>query len=216
MDIVQPQFELPGFNCPFCNAYAHMDWTRRINVNYRYMVHTATCAKCDSASIWRTQLDQSDNTILETKMLFPDVSVSIVPENDMPHDVRADFEEAKAVFQKSPKASAALLRLALQKLLKHLGEPGENINKDIGSLVEKGKLNVGVQRAADTVRITGNNAVHPGVMNDEDIDYIAAKMFDLINFIVKKTITEPREIEEIYNSTPEGARNAITRRDAAQ
>jgi hypothetical protein len=215
MDIVQPQFQLAAFNCPFCNAYAHMDWMKRINVNYRFMVSTATCAKCDQASIWRTQMNQNNNAPLETQMIYPDVSVSVIPENDMPYDVKADFEEAKSVFQKSPKASAALLRLALQKLLKHLGEPGENINKDIGSLVEKGLLNAGVQRAADTVRITGNNAVHPGVMNDDDIDYIAAKMFDLINFIVKKTITEPREIEEIYNSTPEGARNAITRRDAA-
>lgn len=215
MDIVQPQFDLSAFNCPFCKTYAHMDWSRRINITYRFMVYTATCAKCDTASIWRTQLHETNNALLETQMIYPDVSVSVIPENDMPHDVRADFEEAKAVFHKSPKASAALLRLALQKLLKHLGEPGENINKDIGSLVEKGTLNVGVQRAADTVRITGNNAVHPGVMNDDDIDYIAAKMFDLINFIVKKTITEPREIEEIYNSTPEGARNAITRRDAA-
>lgn len=215
MDIVQPEFDLSAFNCPFCNAYAHMEWMRKTTVNYRFMLWTATCAKCDIASIWRSQLHEHANEILRTQMIYPDITVSVIPESDMPYDVKADFEEAKSVFQKSPKASAALLRLALQKLLKHLGEPGENINTDIGSLVEKGILNVGVQRAADTVRITGNNAVHPGVMNDEDIDYIAAKMFDLINFIVKKTITEPREIEDIYNSTPEGARNAITRRDAA-
>lgn len=215
MDIVQPEFEQNAFNCPFCNAYAHMDWIRRTTVNLSFMLWTATCAKCELASIWRSQLHEHTNEILRTQMIYPDITVSVIPENDMPYDVKADFEEAKSVFQKSPKASAALLRLALQKLLKHLGEPGENINTDIGSLVEKGLLNVGVQRAADTVRITGNNAVHPGVMNDEDIDYIAAKMFDLINFIVKKTITEPREIEDIYNSTPEGARNAITRRDAA-
>lgn len=216
MDIVQPEFELKAFNCPTCNAYAHMEWVRRILVVGNYLVHTASCAKCKRESLWRSQLNDLTSEIIETHMIYPDVSVSVTPEKDMPDDVKADFEEAKSVFHKSPKASAALLRLALQKLLKHLGEPGNNINDDIKSLVAQGKLNAAVQQAADTVRITGNNAVHPGIMNDDDIDYIAAKIFDLINFIVKKTITEPREIEEIYKSTPEGAREAITRRDAAR
>ncbi|TCB83211.1 DUF4145 domain-containing protein [Acinetobacter sp. ANC 3791] len=133
----------------------------------------------------------------------------------MPDDVKADFEEAKSVFNKSPKAAAALLRLALQKLLKYLGQPGNNINNDIKNLVSNGILSSGIQKAADTVRIVGNNAVHPGIMNDEDVDYIASKLFNLINFIVKKTITEPKEIEELFSSTPESAREAITRRDAA-
>ncbi|ATZ64229.1 DUF4145 domain-containing protein [Acinetobacter bereziniae] len=216
MDIVQPEFKLEAFNCPICNAYAHMGWVRRIVVLGNYLVHTASCAKCKRESLWRSQLNDLTSEIVETHMIYPDVSVSVTPEKDMPDDVKADFEEAKSVFHKSPKASAALLRLALQKLLKHLGEPGNNINEDIKSLVAQGKLNAAVQQAADTVRITGNNAVHPGIMNDDDIDYIAAKIFDLINFIVKKTITEPREIEEIYKSTPEGAREAITRRDAAR
>ncbi|BAP36700.1 hypothetical protein AS4_17600 [Acinetobacter guillouiae] len=216
MEIVQPEFELRAFNCPSCKAYAHMQWNRKILVVGNYLVHTASCAKCSQESLWRSQLNELTNEILETHMIFPDISVSVIPEKDMPHDVKVDFEEAKSVFHKSPKASAALLRLALQKLLKHLGEPGNNINEDIKSLVAQGKLNAAVQQAADTVRITGNNAVHPGIMNDDDIDYIAAKIFDLINFIVKKTITEPREIEEIYKSTPEGAREAITRRDAAR
>lgn len=215
MEIVSPAFELNAFNCPLCNAYAHIEWSCKIRENFNYAVSTATCAKCNQASLWRATFSETNGRVVSTQMIYPDISISVIPEIDMPDDVKADFEEAKSVFHKSPKASAALLRLALQKLLMHLGEPGNNINDDIKSLVSQGKLNAAVQRAADTVRITGNNAVHPGVMNDEDIDYIAAKMFDLINFIVKKTITEPREIEEIYNSTPEGARNAITRRDAA-
>ncbi|MEZ8944164.1 hypothetical protein AB4510_22065 [Vibrio sp. 10N.222.54.B12] len=70
-----------------------------------------------------------------------------------------------------------------------------------------------VIKVADTVRITGNNAVHPGEMSDEDFDFVASKLFDLINFIVKKGITEPKELEELHGKTPEAPRKAAKRQD---
>ncbi|MFK8012671.1 MAG: DUF4145 domain-containing protein, partial [Marinicellaceae bacterium] len=118
------------------------------------------------------------------------------------------------VFSKSPRSAAALLRLGLQKLCKHLGEDGKNINKNIRNLAEKNTLPPLIVKVADTVRITGNNAVHPGEMSDEDVDYVASKMFDLLNFIVKKGISEPKELEELYNLTPEAPRLAAEAKDA--
>ena len=38
-------------------------------------------------------------------------------------------------------------------------------------------------------------------------------MFDLINFIVKKAITEPKELDELYQLMPENARNAAEAQD---
>ena len=40
---------------------------------------------------------------------------------------------------------------------------------------------------ADTLRITGNNAVHPGTMDEKDFDDVAEKMFSLLNFIINYT-----------------------------
>ena len=71
-----------------------------------------------------------------------------------------------------------------------------------------------VVKVADTVRITGNNAVHPGTMKDEDFDFVASKMFDLINFIVKKGISEPKELNALYELTPEGPRKSAEDKDA--
>lgn len=71
-----------------------------------------------------------------------------------------------------------------------------------------------VVKVADTVRITGNNAVHPGEMSDEDFDHIASKMFELLNFVVKKGISEPKELEALYTMTPEGPRKSAENRDA--
>lgn len=214
MEHLLPEFKKRAFICPSCNVYANMDWIhldQNEKKNPTITIYLSRCFHCKCDSIWR--LTSPYNKASTSEMIYPRTDVIVKAEADMPEDVKADFEEAKQVYNASPKAAAALLRLALQKLLVHLGQPGKNINSEIGNLVAEGKLNGGIQKAADTVRLTGNNSVHPGEMNEEDVDFIASKMFDLINFIIRKTITEPRELEELYNMTPQKAREAIEKRD---
>ena len=130
------------------------------------------------------------------------------------------YNEAREVFPHSKKATAALLRLALQKLCIHLGEKGKNINDDIASLVKKG-LPVQVQKALDYVRVTGNNSVHPGEMNidgwrldvSNEIDDICSRLFSMLNFIVDRMIIQPKKIEEAFDFLPENAKAAIDKRD---
>jgi hypothetical protein len=70
-----------------------------------------------------------------------------------------------------------------------------------------------VQKSLDALRITGNNAVHPGEINLEEKPEKVLKLFELLNFIANKMITEPREIENFYTGLPEGALDAVKRRD---
>jgi hypothetical protein len=58
-------------------------------------------------------------------IVWPPVSTAPKPHGDMPDDAKQDYEEARQVLPHSPRAAAALLRLALQKLCKNLGEPGK-------------------------------------------------------------------------------------------
>ena len=180
--------------------------------------YQAICDHCKEYSLWRvTKINDSGvnngSMVSIGTMLYPDFGSAPLPAEDMPEDVKKDYEEAARIFIKSPRGAAALLRLGLQKLCIHLGEKGKNINDDIRSLVEKGVFSGQVVKVADTLRITGNNAVHPGQISDEDFDRAAAKMFDLINFIVKKAITEPKELDELYQLMPENARNAAEAQD---
>lgn len=117
-----------------------------------------------------------------------------VPAEDMPEEIKVIYFEAREVFTKSPRASAALLRLALQHLCQHLGGEGKNINDDIAKLVKAG-LDARVQRSLDIVRVTGNNAVHPGQLDIVDNNDIAARLFGLLNFIVDTMITQPKQID---------------------
>ena len=213
---VAPKFNLEAFNCPFCNAYAHMTWT--IGSESAFSDYTeAKCHKCHKKSLWRKEEHFWPVIGTITKvgyMIYPDTGNAPFPAEDMPEDVRVDYMEAASIFRKSHRGGAALLRLALQKLLKHLGQEGKNINEDIRALAQNSSLPTKVIQVADTLRITGNNAVHPGTMSDEDFDGVAEKMFDLINFIVRKAITEPKELDELYLKVPESARKSAEMQDA--
>lgn len=131
----------------------------------------------------------------------------------MPEDIRRDYDEASAILGLSPRGAAALLRLAIQKLCKHLGQPGDNINSDIAALVANG-LHTVIQKALDTVRVIGNEAVHPGQIDLRDNSAVAESLFRLVNMIVEKTISEPKEVDALYALLPEGKRDGIVQRDA--
>ena len=60
-----------------------------------------------------------------------------------------------------------------------LGEKGKKIDDDIASLVRKG-LEPDIQQALDVVRVTGNNAVHPGQIILEDDKATAVALFELV------------------------------------
>lgn len=148
-------------------------------------------------------------------MVYPSVFVMERAHEDMPNELLPDYLEAAAVYSTSPKASAALIRLLLQKLLIHLGCKGKNINEDIGSLVAKG-LPAQVQMALDICRIVGNSAVHPGEINVEDTPDVVTGLFSLINFIVEDQISRPKRLQELYQKMPQGTLEAIEKRDKKQ
>lgn len=218
MKFIAPEFKKDSFHCPLCGTYAHMTWELLQTHTRRSFYHEALCSCCNLTSLWRVTRYQDNGQYGRVdssgELIFPDNGIAALPEEDMPEDVKNDYIEATRIFNRSPRGAAALLRLGLQKLCKHLGEDGKNINTDIRNLASKNILPPMVVKVADTVRITGNNAVHPGQMSDEDFDQVASKMFDLLNFIVRKGISEPKELETLYHLTPEGPRKDAEAKDA--
>lgn len=211
------KFELKSFNCPHCGTYAKQNWWYMVkidrvfpngishNIYSRDYVNQFRCAQCDSCNnhtIW-----------LGDKMMYPTSGTAPLPNPDMPHDVKQDYEEARSIVTLSPRGAAALLRLSIQKLCKHLGASGENINSDIATLVANG-LPVKLQQALDSVRVVGNNAVHPGQIDlTDDVD-TANKLFVFINIICDNQISQPKQINEFYTEKiPDNLKDAIDKRD---
>lgn len=164
-------------------------------------VNVSECYNCKKLTIW-----------IYDRIVYPTTGEAPPANADLPEEIRRDYEEASSIVNLSPRGAAAIIRLCIQKLCKHLGQPGENINADIGSLVAQG-LDVRIQRALDAVRVIGNNAVHPGAINLSDDRATAESLFRLLNLIAEKMISEPKHVDDVYALLPPGAVAAIEKRD---
>lgn len=210
MKYIKPEVNKSEFHCPFCNVYAQQVWGEILedaNTGGRGWLRMsnwkgALCDHCKQISLW-----------YETRLIYPDSSNLPPPNEDLLLDIKKDYNEAASIIEKSPKAAAALIRLAIQKLCKQLGESGADLNDDIGRLVKKG-LPVQIQQALDVVRVIGNESVHPGQINIEDNKEIAYKLFELINIIAQTMVTQPKEISKMYGSLPKEKLEGISKRDS--
>jgi len=177
----------------------HDDWTSCHNEMHN--LYLSACYNCKKFSVW-----------VHDRLLFPRDKASAQPNPDLPDEIVRDFEEAREIVDASPRGAAALLRLCIQKLCIHLGEKGKDINGDIASLVSKG-LNPLVQKSLDIVRVIGNEAVHPGVIDLNDNRDTANELFGLINSIADQMITHPKNVKILYEKLPENKRKAIEDRN---
>jgi len=205
---ISPTVFAASFTCPHCGAIAKQDWWYR-----RWLgdlpsgitkevcpIRVGTCQHCRNSTVW-----------VESLMCYPDTGNAPFPNSEMPENVLKLYGEASAISSKSPRGAAALLRLSIQILCKELGEPGENINTDISNLVKKGLPSI-VQQSLDIVRVTGNDAVHPGQI-DTDNPETVGQLFILVNIIVEYMIALPKQVSGIYSSLPADKLKGITGRD---
>jgi hypothetical protein len=133
------------YNCPHCNVYAkqfygHMHSIAEYNGSsiivdrqsrFREPLSkdwiVTKCQHCQDIALWHGM-----------NMIYPKKLIAPPPNPDLAEEIKADYLEAANILAESPRAAAALLRLALQKLCIQLNEKGKNINEDIKSLVAKG------------------------------------------------------------------------------
>ncbi len=161
------------------------------------------CHGCEQYTIWKRD-----------SIIFPQERYPVEPNEDMPEEIKRDFEEARSIVQVSPRGAAALLRLCIQKLCSHVLGKQADINTAIGELVKQG-LRVEIQQALDAVRVIGNESVHPGKIDLRDEPETAQSLFDLVNWIVEDRISQPRKALEIYNKLPASKIAGIKQRDQA-
>lgn len=214
----EPELDKEAFNCPYCNAYANFHWSHisvTVPRGQTTIPHKAAqCARCKKWTLWTFEQTGRgpSGPIHVGRLVQPIKLISPVAHSDLPEECKSEYDEARQVLPFSPRAAAALLRLCIQKLCKELGAAGNNVNDDIGALV-KGGLDARIQKALDVVRVTGNNAVHPGTIDLQDDPKLVNKLFKLTNMIVEEMITKPKEIDDLYETLPHAAKKAIDKRD---
>jgi hypothetical protein len=224
-----PKFGAQTFTCPRCGALAQQAWyetaaqpvDKPVGTNQQEIalypldagplgrrweragnLWLVKCFGCGQFSVW---------TGRALAWPLPVGGSAPNPAEDMPEDVREDYQEAASIVDQSPRAAAALLRLALEKLCNELGKSGP-IDKMIGALVADG-LPVRIQKALDVIRVVGNEAVHPGKIDLRDEPETAISLFSILNVVVERMITEERVIDGIFDSLPPEKLKAIEARD---
>ena len=218
---VAPAFRKSAFHCPLCNVYANQIWLYCYHYNEVFsssdgrgalvsfdnqisQLEVAYCAHCQKFSFW-----------IDQKLAYPPQITAPHAHKDMPESVLEYYNEARDISAGSPRAAAALLRIAAKKLCEYLEEFERNLNRAIGNLSKKG-LPESVIKSLDTVRIIGNEGgAHEGQIDltGEDNKQVVDKLFWLINFIVEKTITDPQEVDNMFASLPEDKKQGVEDRD---
>lgn len=229
-----PTYGENAFNCPTCSAYTQQEWyeiklspsntleyeaaagLREVDFSTLqsweaskengYLADNLSavskCFVCEEVSVW-----------IEGKIVYPNASLAPLPSPDMPEDVAKIYTEARTVSALSSTASTALLRLAVEKLLPQVGAKKAKIDVMIGELVSKG-LSKEVEKALDSLRVIGNEAVHPGTIDLQDNNDVSIALFKLLNVVVDRMITQPNEINEIYSLLPENKLKGIADRNS--
>ncbi|MGB3161562.1 MAG: DUF4145 domain-containing protein [Carnobacterium sp.] len=221
-------FACANKNTYFCSNCEGRTSHTYIRISYDYFRKQAVlidskCDSCDHKEIWLVAFeffydnehDETNPIVKFTRetLIYPQTDpIAPTPHKDMPDDIKKVFDESSSVLNLSPRASAALSRLALDMLLPFLGQEKGDINTRIGNLV-KGGLPVTIQQSLDALRVIGNHAVHPGKMDLTDDKEIAISLLELLNFIVEDRITQPNKIRNIYSKLPESIRKTIENRD---
>ncbi len=211
---IKPELKMDAFTCPSCSTLSQHKWdctyvsnkTGQLGSTFggSYgLLYSCRCECCGYISFW-----------YDDKLIWPLNTGIVAPYEEMPEDIKSLYNEARSIVELSPKGSCAILRLALQKLCNRLANQDEKkkIDGAIKKLVQNG-LPSTLQMAMDTVRIVGDEAVHPGEIIIDDNKDLAIAMFELINIIVEKMIIEPKQIEELYNKMPSNKLEGILNRD---
>ena len=135
---VAPDYQKDSFTCPHCGTMSLMHYECISYQGYQVLsvtskqkkgtswVEIASCQNCKKKTIW-----------IDNIYAYPDI-IAEEANPDMPESVKQLYEEAGLIYNKSPRAACALLRLAIDRLCNELGETDRDINKNIGELVKKG------------------------------------------------------------------------------
>src|SRR6188472_2418938 len=103
-----PEYHSPNFNCVYCNVFSVQTWSYlefKGTTDYSGFDY-CFCMHCGEKSFW-----------FEERMLIPTSSPVPPPHIDLPGECKIEYNEARDIVARSPKAAAALMRLCIQKLM---------------------------------------------------------------------------------------------------
>jgi hypothetical protein len=188
-------------------------------VTTRWVETTAWLLSCEGCSKPLLELvtdrclllrpDEWTSEEVDRKVVYPLVRLAPPPVAGMPEQVARDFQEAAEILPISPPASAALLRLALEKLCLHLHLGGKDLRERMAVLVKQG-LRPELEQALESVRVMGKHAVLAGMLDVRDDQHTVLTLFTLLNLLVEEFISIPAQMKRLSDLLLEQDRGIMT------
>jgi hypothetical protein len=160
----------------------------------------AFCQHCGGFTLW-----------LGDAMIYPRTGEAPPPHEDMPPRIRELYEEARGVLPASPRASAALLRVALEGLLEEAGYRQGRLADRLEKAREDGKLSADTYKLAEVLRYAGNAAAHyepwkiDPSQGEEDREMVY-HLFVFVNEVTEELVAKPRRLGEMGRKIDEKVR----------
>jgi len=233
---VSPRVDLDRFNCLRCTSFSHHVWTDlrvlaavnsgsskftefsddtdsfvvdqgRFTAGFEGQQSewkASLCLSCNASTVWRND-----------DVVYP-MSSSLPPAHpDMPASAAELYKEARDVFPLSRRASAALARAALERLLRE--EAGASPKDRLDDLIAHLRNRIGdpLWQLLTTIRYVGNTTLHGDdgqelvalFLEGSDAD-VAEPMLGAMNALVEELITQPAKAASLYAMIPEGVRKS--------
>jgi hypothetical protein len=169
----------------------------------------ARCGSCEQWSIWHNQLLECPRRATVGPPAHP----------DMPAHPKQLYQEAAAVAAVSRRASAALARATVERLLKEVDPHApkrSTLEARIGRV--RNRVSTPLAQMLDVVRVTGNDAVHTDAdprelitiaLDDQEGPQLLELLLETANDLVDELITRPRTTEALWKKLPAGIKASI-------
>lgn len=153
---------ISSMQCLHCQQHFSAEWVERHIANDVQGQWLAVYVICPACKCFTIQLHRKAEGRVEERIdAYPRVVRSPAPEQ-VPNDIAQDYREACAVLLDSAKASAALSRRLLQRLLRErAGVKPSDLSREIQSVLDAEALPMTLAQDLDAVRAIGNFATHP-------------------------------------------------------
>jgi len=130
-----------------------------------FSITSHKCPECNGQVMWLNEIaideESGNREIAATTLLYPKFRTAALPAA-VPEPYRSEFEEAHRTLEASPKASAALSRRCLQRVIREKEQITEKtLFAEIDKLLARNTLPRHLAEDVDAIRHVGNFAAHP-------------------------------------------------------
>lgn len=198
-----------AIKCPHCSMGTAVEFdtlgaqymhNRVNNPDTRYSIDYGHCQNPGCGLLIVRLKEEGEGRPLAARYVIPR-SRAAMKFSDVPPELVKDYEQANAVFDASPEASAALARRCLQRVIReHMGVKAPRLYDEIKAVADSGSVPRHLAEGLNKIMEIGGLATHPahdeqkGVIVDVSRDE-AEWTLEVLESLFKHCFVDPAEFE---------------------